>query len=322
MSFDKLLYIVLCFECLFSLNISGQNDGDKNMLEPSFLPQIAQHKGKFYIISQSNNFLFRKTLNLATPGNSDSMVVLYEFIPKGNVIKQLAIAEFNRTFFGTTAVGNKIYIAGGYDNKGIPTKNLYEYDLISRKWTEKTEMFMSRAKFALEYVNGKIYAIGGEGLKTSVEYYDPANDLWEILDFKRIPSNLKPIDIINASAVIEDKIYLLGSNGTTFQIFIPSQSLLSEGPATPINSEYFDMLVVNKKLYVAAGGNQTSIDISIYLYDAVEGIWSNAGFIPLPRFGSGLAFFDKTIVFIGGSVNNRTQPVSPIKEIFLYRPMK
>jgi hypothetical protein len=315
--------VCACFILFSSLIITGQNNNDKNMLSPSFLPQIAQYKGKFYIANQGNNSFFRKTMNVSNTNDGiDSIVILYEFIPNGNTIKKLSESEFSRSFFSTCVVGNKIYIAGGFNNKGIATKNLYEYDLIQKKWIEKSDMFFPRAKFALECVNGRLYAIGGAGIKPSIEYYQPETDLWEIMDFKQIPSNFKLLDTISASAVIEDKIYLLSNNGATFQIFTTSKALLSEGPATPINSSYFDMLVMNKKLYVAAGASQSKIDNSIFLYDTVEGLWSEAGHIPLPRFGSGLAFLDKTIVFIGGSLINQTSEITPMKDIYLYRPMK
>ena len=316
------IIIFLIGSLLFSHNILCQNAIPQNMLNPAFLLQATQSKNKFYIVNQSLNSFFKKKINLNENINTDSTLYIYEFLSNGNMIKKLAEADFYRTFFSICILNNKIYIAGGYDNKGIPSKSLFEYDLASHKWSEKTEMFYARTKFALECINGKLYAIGGEGIKPSIEYYTPENDLWEIIDFKLIPSNTKPIDTIAASAVIEDKIYLLNYNGSVFQIFTPNQNLLSEGPSTPIKSNYFDMLAVNKKLYVAAGVTQTSIDNKIYLYDAVEGVWSITGNIPLPRFGSALAYFNKAIIFIGGSTNTNIQSIVPTNEIYLYRPMK
>jgi N-acetylneuraminic acid mutarotase len=299
----------------------AQNNDEKNMLAPVFQPQIAQFKGKFYIVSQSNNSFFQSQFNISNR-NTDSLVILYEYIPKSAVIKKISESDFYSTFFSVCAVGNKIYVAGGYNTKGKPTKNLYEFDLTTKKWSEKSEMFFARTKFSLECINNKLYAFGGTDQKFSIEYYNPENDLWEILDYKQIPSNLKPLDTIAASGVIEDKVYLLGSNGKTFQIFTPSQSLISEGSATPIDATLFDLVVVNKKLYIGAGFNKNGIDNSIYLYDAVEGTWSVSGHIPIPRFGSGLAYFDKMIVFIGGSSDNNRNAIIQNNEIYLYRPIK
>ena len=323
-------HVFYCFLLLFLLlsfyserNLLAQNSSGNNQVLPMLLPQVVQNKGKFYLISQGNSEGFRKQFNIPDSGKVlQSNLIIYEFIPHGAILKRLFETEVTRSFFGACMVANKIYIAGGYDENWKPTKSVFEYDLDTKKWEDKNDMFIARTNFALENVAGKIYAIGGENTKGSIEIYKPASDLWELVDTKFIPAQLKPIEKITASAVIEDKVYLLGNSGATFQIFTPQQSLLSEGSLSPVKSDYFDILIINKKLYIAGGIKQTGIDDGVYLYDAVEGVWSFVGRIPLPRFGSGLATFGNMIIYMGGSTTDFTKGVKPNNEIYLYRPTK
>jgi hypothetical protein len=321
--FKKFLNIsILLLLFGFEPNLFSQNFQNKGQVSPMLFPHSIQYKSKYYIITQGVSSRFRKQFNLNDSDFKNQPIVIYEFNPQGAIIKRLYETEVIRSFFGACVVAGKIYIAGGYDENWKPTKTMFEFDLESKKWIDKNDMFIARTNFALENVEGKIYAISGENTKGSVEVYKPANDLWELFDVKYIPAQLKPLENVTASAVIEDKVYLLGNSGSTFQIFSPKQDLLSEASTSPVKSDYFDILISNKKLYIAGGLLKTGIDDGVYMYDAVEGIWSFVGRIPFPRFGSGLATFGNMIIYIGGSVTDFTKGIEPNNEIYLYRPTK
>ena len=245
-TFDRFLlhYLLLLFIAMLlcsERNSLAQNTSGNNQVLPMLLPQIVQNKGRYYLISQGYSAGFKKQFNLSDSAiGVSSNIIIYEFIPHGATLKRIFETEITRSFFGACMVANKIYIAGGYNEKWEPTKNVFEFDLDSKKWRDKNDMFIARANFSLEYMNGKIYAISGKNTKGSIEVYKPSNDLWELVDTKYIPAQLKPIEKITASAVIEDKIYLLGNSGASFQIFSPQQNLLAEGPLSPVKSDYFD----------------------------------------------------------------------------------
>ncbi len=290
---------------------------------PLMMPQMVQAKGKYFVISQSNCEGFQKKLNiknLALLG--DTQVIVYEFNPSSGIVKKLTVTDFARCFFGACCIGNKLYIAGGYDAKWSPSATLYEYDLSAKKWTQKNSMFFPRARFALESIEGFIFAIGGENTNGSLEKYDPAKDLWELVNTKFIPSNLQPLSGITSSAVIDKKIFLIGTSGSEFQIFNPENAIQSEGPMAPAKSDYFSAVVYNKRLYIAGGLSTNAIDDRVYLYDESEGIWSSVGKIPVPRYGSGLAYYSGMLFYLGGAIAYISKPAEPTDEIFIYRPMK
>jgi hypothetical protein len=314
----KLQFPVFLILFCFQFNLFSQS----SQLQPMIFPQVVQFKSKYYIISQGISDGFRKQFNLSDSLYKNQTIVIYEFNPQGAVVKRLYETDVVRSFFAACISGSKILIAGGYDQNWKPTKSLFEFNLETKKWIDKNDMFTARTNFALGCVDGKVYAIGGENTKGSIEVYKPTNDLWELFDVKYIPAQLKPLENITSSAVIEDKVYLLGNSGTSFQIFSPKQNLLSEGSASPVKSDYFQILTNNKKLYIAGGLINKAIDDCVYRYDAVEGVWTFVGRIPFPRFGSGLAMFGNMLIYIGGSVTDLSKGVRPGNEIYLYRPTK
>jgi hypothetical protein len=323
----KLQFLIIILSVHFSVSSSISKSGTTLSFQkaklpaPMMLPQVVQTKTKYYVISQGNSGYFRKQFNMADNAlGADTQVIVYEFMPANASLRKLSDGNFVRSFFGACVNGNKIYIAGGYDSKGIATSSLFEYDLTTKKWNERKAMSIPRGRFALECIAGKIYAIGGENTNGSIEAYKPEANEWGQINIKFIPANLKPMTKIEASGVIEDKICLI--NGTDFQIFIPATNSQVEGPNPPFKSEYFDVSVLSKKLYVAGGSADKSIDNGVYLYNAVDGAWSNVGKIPVPRYGAGLAYCNNMLIYLGGSIIDISKPAEPTNEIYIYIPSK
>jgi hypothetical protein len=317
------LMVFVCSSNFARINKKGYNFQLAKLPKPLMMPQVVQAKGKFYLFSQSNFEGFRKKYGIANKALlPDSQIAVYEFNPSAGGVRKIADAGFGRCFFGACYYGGKFYIAGGYDSHWKPTKTCFEFDLSSKKWVEKNPMFVSRASFALECSEGFIYALGGEGTDGSAEIFDPLKDQWELADTKHIPSILKPVTAIASSAVIDKKIFLIGTQGSAFQIFDPAGPVLSEGPMIRKKSDYYSSVVYNKRLYIAGGVTDSAIIDRVYMYDQSEGIWSAVGKIPVPRYGSGLVYYNGMLFYLGGTTSNKSQPAEPTDEIFIYRPMK
>ena len=76
-------------------------------------------------------------------------------------------------FDGVEVLGGKIYFVGGCD--WFSAKNIAErYDPATNTWETLANMSAAREGVACAVLDGKLYAIGGDGL-TSVEVFDPSN---------------------------------------------------------------------------------------------------------------------------------------------------
>ena len=80
---------------------------------------------------------------------------------------------------GSCVYNNKIYIFGGYNNRGSSDK-VFVYDPSTDYWSEKKPMPTPRRYLSCALLNDKVYCMGGwnnKSLKLN-EMYDPQNDLW------------------------------------------------------------------------------------------------------------------------------------------------
>ena len=102
---------------------------------------------------------------------------------------------------GAVHLDGKIYLLGGWNDTAQDLVESYAPD--SNKWTTHSPMSTPRHGMASAVSNGKIFAIGGEGL-SSVEVYDPASDTWT--PGPQLPSVLK----WSSALSIENRVFLIG----------------------------------------------------------------------------------------------------------------
>ena len=79
------------------------------------------------------------------------------------------------------AMGGKIYVTGGANEKSSPTNSVCVYDPQTDVWTLLANMSYVRHGHASAAVGGKLYVFGGLGAglcQSTVEVYDPASDSW------------------------------------------------------------------------------------------------------------------------------------------------
>src|ERR687896_55023 len=77
----------------------------------------------------------------------------------------------------------KIYVVGGYTAPWSPSNKLFIYDPVQNSWQEGNSMPTARGALNVNFVNGKIFVIGGrisgslENISIN-EAYDPGQDIW------------------------------------------------------------------------------------------------------------------------------------------------
>jgi len=83
--------------------------------------------------------------------------------------------------FSMAAVGNEIFVAGGYsaDDPGEPRKDVWAYDTQSSSWTQKPSMPAARAGHGMVGIGNKLYVVGGAGKDASrVFVFDTSENEW------------------------------------------------------------------------------------------------------------------------------------------------
>jgi hypothetical protein len=242
------------------------------------------------------------------------------------------------------ACQNKVYLIGGN-----PTQ---VYDSVTNTWENRTSIPTKRISLQANVVNDKIYLIGGRmpaGLyqivtSSSNDVYDPATDSWSQM------ASL-PVAVMGyASAVLDDKIYIIsGGNELSqdyqpinlVQIFDPATNQWTNGSSMPNGVVYAGAVATSglfapKQIYVI-GGTITAYDRSAYynamdlnqVYDPESETWITGTPMLTPRCDFGIAVVNDEIYAIGGIkeenyqmvVNEKYIPAGYIPEFPSWTPL-
>jgi RNA polymerase sigma factor (sigma-70 family) len=116
-------------------------------------------------------------------------------------------------------------------------------------WTKKADMPTGRWVLGTSVVNGKIYAIGGDGIGglTAVEEYDLTRDVWT----KK--ANMPTGRVALSTCTVNGKIYAIGGEVTVVEAYDPTTDKWEE--VTNMTSPRLcpSTSVVNGKIYVIGG---------------------------------------------------------------------
>lgn len=140
----------------------------------------------------------------------------YSYLVIAKILGGLSIIfknNFFRSALGATALGDIIYVCGGYD--GVTSLNSVErYHPFTNTWCSLAPMNKSRSAGAVIACQGFIYALGGhDGLSIfdSVERYDPSTNTW----IEAAPMLTKRCRL--GVAMLGGKLYACGGyDGSTF----------------------------------------------------------------------------------------------------------
>jgi N-acetylneuraminic acid mutarotase len=242
--------------------------------------------------------------------------------PPTNIWSAIAPMPVYNSWATVTACQNKIYVIGGLADK--PTQ---VYDPATNTWANRTSIPQSFCRQKASVVGDKIYVMGGaifvQGIimTSSTNYvYDLATDSWSTM--APIPMPVEGY----ASAVLDDKIYIIGGGTTTgfpidasktVQIFDPESNQWSNGTSIPTGVSCAGActtsgLFAPERIYVVGGttrvsGGWLSIDPEAesktdltQVYDPATGEWSLAAPMLDKRWFVSLVNVDDLLYAVGG----------------------
>jgi N-acetylneuraminic acid mutarotase len=144
-----------------------------------------------------------------------------------------------RNHLAATAIGGKVYVAGGrYDGDGFSspmTRSLDIYDPVTNGWTKGADLPRERGGVNGIAANGCFFVWGGEGgdigepnnVFPDHDVYDPTTDTWT--ELANLPT---PIHGVTGAAFVDGIIYMPGggtrqggsSGSTLFQVYRPAKT--------------------------------------------------------------------------------------------------
>jgi N-acetylneuraminic acid mutarotase len=246
-----------------------------------------------------------------------------------------APAPTKRTEVAAAALGDKIYVVGGFESPGLGnllnlaiTPALEVYDPGTDSWTTKAPIPMGLHHIGIGVVGGKLYVIGGykqSGLTiwnsvATVYAYDPTTDKW---------TERAPMPTARGALTVTEqagKLYAIGgfeekSNSAAVEVYDPERNVWTARTALPTPRDHLASATVGGKLYAIGGrlnGNYEHNVAVVERYDPVTDKWARLADLPTARSGiTASALGGKLYVFGGEGPNGtfpQTEAYDPVRE--------
>jgi N-acetylneuraminic acid mutarotase len=239
-----------------------------------------------------------------------------------------AIAPLPQPLHHTTAsnFNGKIYVIGGYTNNNwLPSDKLFVYDPKKNLWTEESSMPTARGALTAVFIDGILYAIGGEGesgIMAINEAYNPKTKSWVL------KSSMPTARHHVASAVVDGNVYVFGgrvqgispiTNVNVTEIYNPKMDQWMTLESMPSNRSGISAASINNDIYVLGGEDLTKTYNNNEKYNIKNNKWEYQEPLPTARHGlSAVSFNDDKIYVIGGGPEPGLS-ITSVNEIFNIR---
>ena len=244
---------------------------------------------------------------------SQEFSIVEEYDPATDTWIRKADIPTPRGAHSASVVNGKIYVIGGFEMLSDGTIETFldapivstveVYNPATDTWTKKADMPTARWGLSTSVVNGRIYAIGGVTMTTTlstVEEYDPVTDTWTKKADMPTPRHGLSTSVVNG------RIYAIGGWNlgldiqSTVEEYNPATDKWTQKTNMPTARWYFSTSVVNERIYAIAGEKNEILSI-VEVYDPATGIWTKRANMPTPRAEFSTSAVNGYIYAIGGT---------------------
>jgi N-acetylneuraminic acid mutarotase len=200
-----------------------------------------------------------------------------------------------RTDFTGASLNEKIYIIGGFNNKGKTMNTVEYYDPKTDRWSTASPLPEQLDHPAAAVYNGTLYVVGGYAREDHTRdairsdrlfIYNPSNDKWD--EGKSMPQGRGAL----TANFINGTLYAVGgvdnSGGSNSNAaYDPLLDEWRDKTPMPTAREHLASAVVDGKLYVIGGrvgGWQHNLDAN-EVYDPITDSWTTLEAMPSKRGG-------------------------------------
>ncbi len=215
-----------------------------------------------------------------------------------------------RTEVVAVAIGDKIYVVGGFDKDGRAVNVVEVFDTANNSWVTVAPMPQALHHVGATTHEGKLYVVGGykDGwiATNSLFIYDPATNQWK--KGKEMPTARGAL----TAQFIDHTLYAVG--GADHIVFPVNEAYdhvddkWETRASMPTPREHLASAVIDGKMY-AIGGRQGSLSSNLdsnEVYDPSSNIWSALDPMPTARGGLTATVLNETILVFGGESNSGT----------------
>ncbi len=238
-------------------------------------PRAVRYAG----ITYHNGYLYQMGGQASTT-MTDSVGSVYRLNLASNVWETMTSMITPVQGIDPVAIGNKIYVFGGYDRNGFYLDDLQIYDTTVNTWTLGARLtIIPLWQYQAVALDGQLYIIGGNGgwatatTHNRVFRYNPTGNSW---------SEAAPLNQARyyaSAGVIGGKIYIAGGSYlsalSSMEIYDTAANTWTLGVDLPAAwASAADAVLYDRYLVMAGGGGTTATASNyVWVYDTVSRIW-------------------------------------------------
>lgn len=229
--------------------------------------------------------------------------VMEAYNPEDDIWSPLSHKPTPAAHVMAAVIGSEVYVPGGCDAEGNPTRTVEVYNTETDTWREASSLPEPRCAYALTDWDEQLYLFGGwdgEQYVASGYVYDPEADAWA----ETTPMNTP--QAFSGAAALNERIYVVGGYDgerelATCAAYDPAASSWHECAPLTVGRGGLGLVSLGGRLYAIGGGGLSSYLGFNERYNPTEDTWSTFD-TPLAEEwrGTGVTVFDTTIYAIGG----------------------
>jgi Kelch motif len=217
--------------------------------------------------------------------------------------RRLAEAPSPRTEVAAAAVGDRIWVLGGYGPDGATLATAEVYDTSTGTWARGPDLPVAVNHAMAATLDGVLYVAGGnDGDRPSTQLARLDGDRWRAL--APLPQGRSAGGLV----ALDGRLYLVGGVvegglADDTQVYDPAADRWSPAPGLPTPREHLGAAATGGRLYVVGGrvggvGNNLA---AAEVFDPAGGRWSAVAPLPTPRGGlAATATAGGLVVAVGG----------------------
>jgi len=240
----------------------------------------------------------------------------------------LAPATMKRTEVAAAAIGEKIYLVGGFREPSwfeallnpffnrptvISTDAVEEYDTTLDRWRLRAPLPISVHHASVASVANRLYVVGGliqrpPGRSARVFAYDPITNSWS--ERTPMPTPRGALGL----AEYNGKLFAIGGIGTNgnsaaVEMYDPVTDTWTPRATLPTPRDHLAVATSNQRIYAIGGrvgGDFNRNLTSVEAYDPITDRWERVADLPTPRSGIAAGIIDDIIYVVGGESSQTT----------------
>lgn len=223
--------------------------------------------------------------------------------------EQIASLPIELYAHSAITVDGKIYILGGKNVNESAVKDLFEFDPLNDKYTQKKSMIVAKSHLSsIAECQGYIYVAGGQlsnnEMINTAHRYHIATDTWE--QIANLPTKRIGMTLIHLNGLI----YAIGgwdaNNAGTVEVYNPLTNVWSKKKDMPTARRYPSSFVLDGKIYVVGGYSEIekTYKNNVEIYDPNKDIWTSASPMNIERSAFGITEHNGFFYAFGGLSKN------------------